>query len=614
VETDEVHRRWRDRLATWTDSARPVRHSHSTHDVGAADRTWPPELWGEVDHLTLTVAGVDGLVRALLLSAGRTRVTSLRLVVHPWRPLTQGWSPPGVALPGQRAARAEVDAERHELVLEYGFGAGCDLGRVLLAALRAARPHRADPGPGTPVVALRCPTTVAAAPFLSRVTDLVLPGEEVDDHVRRTDLLLVDQAESGRGVDALDVLVVGGGARRAGGPVVDPAVHNPIGRNGRDRGARTVLEADAHGVRLRESPTRGGEPRTWRLPHGDGLDGSDVRSLLTVDSCDASGVGVDASVERLLVQISASGVVVASAGAGAGGVHPQLRALWAAPLPSGDDPLASTVASVAQRRLALALHGSDAVIRAAGGAGTPGVSVLLLTMRQDRIDHALDQLAGIVYPDLQVVIGLHGDAFDAARTARGAAARLPDRDVVVVEIPGSESFGGALGRLSARADGTLLTKIDDDDYYGPQHVWDLVTARDYSGAAVVGKPPEYVYLAPLDVTVHRPGFAAERYGRFVAGGTMMIARADLDSVGGWRPVPRSVDRGLLDRVIAGGGQVYATHGLGYLYVRHGDGHTWNPGTAHFLRRTEQQWPGLLRHSEFGTGDGGGRVTGRWPPR
>ena len=35
---------------------------------------------------------------------------------------------------------------------------------------------------------------------------------------------------------------------------------------------------------------------------------------------------------------------------------------------------------------------------------------------------------------------------------------------------------------------------------------------------------------------------------FVAGGTMLISRADLAMVGGWRPVPKSVDRALLDRV------------------------------------------------------------------
>lgn len=609
METDEVQTRWRDRIVTGAGGSRLPGRRGKTLEVGAADRTWPVGLWGDLDHLALEVAGTDGLARALLLAAGRTRVRSLRVVVNPWEPPSTEWTLPGSVLPGQRAQSGRFDSGRRDLVLDYRFDVHRDVGHVLLAALRAAQPHRADPGPGTAVVALRCPTDLAAAPFLARVTDLVVPGEEADAHVRRTDLLVVDHDDAATGVDALGVVVVdGAGARYAGGEVgvvVDPAVHNPIGRSGRASGEPTVLEVDGSGARLRASSSESGAARTWRLPLGGVLDRDAVRSLLPVGSCDASGVGLDASVERVLVELSASGVVVHVDDAVAGGVHPRLLAAWAEALPSAADLLAHACASAAQRRLALSLHGSDAVIRAASGVGTPSVSVLLLTMRPDRIGHALEQVAGIDYPNLQVVIGLHGDSFDTTGTRRAATARLPDRDVVVVAVPGREPFGAALGRLSARADGTLLTKFDDDDYYGPQHVWDLVTARDYSGASVVGKLPEYVYLAPLDVTVHRPGFAAEQYGRFVAGGTMLIARGDLDSVGGWRPVPRSVDRGLLDRVLAAGGHVYATHGLGYVYVRHGDGHTWNPGTAHFLRRTSQQWPGLLRHPVFGTTDANG---------
>ena len=40
------------------------------------------------------------------------------------------------------------------------------------------------------------------------------------------------------------------------------------------------------------------------------------------------------------------------------------------------------------------------------------------------------------------------------------------------------------------------TKVDDDDRYGPEHIWDLVLARQFSGATVVGKGAEFVYLEP----------------------------------------------------------------------------------------------------------------------
>ena len=170
-------------------------------------------------------------------------------------------------------------------------------------------------------------------------------------------------------------------------------------------------------------------------------------------------------------------------------------------------------------------------------------------------------------------------------------------------MPASHTLGHALEAASARADGELLTKMDDDDYYAATHVWDLVVARMYSGAQIVGKALDWIYLRSADTTVFRPTYPAERFAKFVAGGTMLISAGDLAQVGGWRPVPRSVDRALLDRVLDAGGLVYRTHGLGYVYVRNaadGSSNTSQVHEEHFLTKTAAQFPGLLAAPALGT--------------
>ena len=99
-------------------------------------------------------------------------------------------------------------------------------------------------------------------------------------------------------------------------------------------------------------------------------------------------------------------------------------------------------------------------------------------------------------------------------------------------VPQEESvlFGDVLAGAVAAADGDLVLKMDDDDWYGPDFVADLLLARAYSGAELVGMPSEYHYLAPKDVTVRR-GHRAELYAHFVAGGTMLIERGLLREVG-----------------------------------------------------------------------------------
>ena len=164
----------------------------------------------------------------------------------------------------------------------------------------------------------------------------------------------------------------------------------------------------------------------------------------------------------------------------------------------------------------------------------------------------------------------------------------------------SVAFGAAMQQACNQAEGELITKIDDDDYYGPEHVWDLVLARMYSGAQIIGKALDWIVVESEECTVFRPTYESEKYALFVAGGTLLISTSDLDQVGGWRPVSRSIDRALLERVQQAGGLVYRTHGLGYLYVRHRGPHTAQVEDSHFLTKTKGVWPGLLRHLEFGT--------------
>jgi hypothetical protein len=205
------------------------------------------------------------------------------------------------------------------------------------------------------------------------------------------------------------------------------------------------------------------------------------------------------------------------------------------------------------------------------------------------VRRSVELLAAQTYPHLDVVLVMHGAELDAPTREELATGSIP---VEVIELPVERSLGEALSQATLRARGTLVTKFDDDDQYGPEHIWDLVLARRYSGATVVGKGPEFVYLTDEDVTIRR-AWTSETFSNVVAGGTIMVARGDLEAVGGWRPVPRSVDRTLLERVIRAGGLVYRTHPHGFVYTRHNEGHTWDPGGAEFFLRTAiRRWDGL----------------------
>jgi hypothetical protein len=119
-------------------------------------------------------------------------------------------------------------------------------------------------------------------------------------------------------------------------------------------------------------------------------------------------------------------------------------------------------------------------------------------------------------------------------------------------------FGDVLNAGLAAAGGELVVKMDDDDWYGPDFLLDLLLARHYSGAEVVGTTAEFVYLTASNRTVRR-NKPTEVAARSVAGGTMLLGRDHLRSLGGFRRVRRFVDASLLSAVHATGGTVYRAH-------------------------------------------------------
>ncbi len=301
---------------------------------------------------------------------------------------------------------------------------------------------------------------------------------------------------------------------------------------------------------------------------------------------------------RTVAGLAMAGVPIVSAatpGWAQGLLGGEVCTALAAPVELADE-LAREEHSVVLRRAALAAFSMPAWrSRVAAGAGlrppySPSVSVVVASKRADNLEHLLAQVSRQRGVDLELVLAPHGWEADRARVADLAGGHVR---TVVSPHPEETLFGDVLAAAVEAASGDLVLKMDDDDWYGPDFVTDLLLARGYSGADLVGMPAEYLYLEPLDTTVRRND-GSEEFGRFVAGGTMMISRATLRELGSFRPVRRYVDASLLSDLLAAGGSVYRTQGLGYLFRRGSTGHTWEADLDFFLdpERLRSRWDGF----------------------
>lgn len=258
--------------------------------------------------------------------------------------------------------------------------------------------------------------------------------------------------------------------------------------------------------------------------------------------------------------------------------------------------------SIAMRRAALRDHSVRARLSQALSATgqdaplLPLVSVLVPTRRPERLGQIVAAVATQTYPCIELVLGLHGGGFDEASVNKLLQLSFPAQAVPVAE---DRSLGDVLNAALTLAHGSLIAKFDDDDRYGPDHLWDLVLAAEYSGATMVGKVSEYVYLASTNHTIRRFSGFGERYidpeHSSVAGGAVLVRREALDAIGGWRAMGVGEDKALTRDIAAGGGNVYRTHGSGYLLVRHGTGHTWEADDSYFLEQAQESRDGCDLH-------------------
>ena len=233
----------------------------------------------------------------------------------------------------------------------------------------------------------------------------------------------------------------------------------------------------------------------------------------------------------------------------------------------------------------------------------PNVSVLVSTLRSDDLTALLKQLQTQSLPSFELILGLH--TIDLSAEHKALIANLKKRNVttIVKNFDSSFNLGLILTALAQESTGEFIAKMDDDDYYGPEHLRDLVDAAIATDADVVGRAMNYVYLEPLQLTVRRFAphgtQAVELWSDWVCGGTILARREKAEAAGWFGAGSTAVDRFLLSGITNNGGKIWRTFGAGYIYRRTFTFHTYVTNYSKYLNGANEQVVGLWGHPIFG---------------
>lgn len=225
----------------------------------------------------------------------------------------------------------------------------------------------------------------------------------------------------------------------------------------------------------------------------------------------------------------------------------------------------------------------------------PETSIIVSTNRPHQISHILSSVAAQRGVNLQLNLLTHGFEIPSAEIrAFGHEQKI---DINLLHADTSQTLGQCLNELVQASDGGVVTKMDDDDYYGENYLQDLLFAQRFSGADIVGKQAHYMHLVATEATILRNPEREHRWTDFVMGPTLTGLR-DIFLAHPFEDRNRGEDTAFLASVVSDGGKIYSSDRFNFLQMR-GINHTWDIEDHELLSRGKVQFFGKgLEHMMF----------------
>jgi hypothetical protein len=213
------------------------------------------------------------------------------------------------------------------------------------------------------------------------------------------------------------------------------------------------------------------------------------------------------------------------------------------------------------------------ISKTANASEKKGVSIITCTNKLECMDNILANYDRQQYEDKELIIVLNNNLLDMEEWMEEA--RKHD-NVRVYRVDEKEGLGACLNFGVDEARFEYTAKFDDDDYYAPVYLEDMMNAFDYSGADVVGKHTRYVYFEKdKALAIRFPGKELQ-YTHLVAGATIIVHREVFDKVRFSTDKVSGTDTRFLKDCLAKGFKIFSADRFNFVMTRgiSQDMHTW----------------------------------------
>ncbi|MBM7615471.1 glycosyltransferase family protein [Alkaliphilus hydrothermalis] len=213
----------------------------------------------------------------------------------------------------------------------------------------------------------------------------------------------------------------------------------------------------------------------------------------------------------------------------------------------------------------------------------PLVSIVMGTNRQYYMDNVFSNFDMQNYKNKEMIVVLNDNRMDL-KLWKNRAKKY--KNVMILQLDEAEPLGACLNLAISKANGDIITKFDDDNYYAPEYLGDLLNAFKYTDADIVGKGCYYIYFEGLKTLGLKFEYKENQYTKFVAGSTITGKKHVFDKVKFVTDRQQGSDSQFLQDCSKQGFKIYSTDRFNHVVCRRAslDDHTWKINDEEHLKK------------------------------
>lgn len=230
-------------------------------------------------------------------------------------------------------------------------------------------------------------------------------------------------------------------------------------------------------------------------------------------------------------------------------------------------------------------HRLDTILLKTGlkeaSAKLPGVTMVTCTNRPDSMENVFKNYECQTYQNKELIVVLNNNKMDLEEW-RDKAQKY--EKVQIFQLDEKNPLGRCLNLAIDNSAFPYFSKCDDDNYYGPDFLADLMNTFKYANTEIVGKLTYYCYLEGSHILAIMCPNMEYRYVNMLSGSALIIKKEVFDKIR-FSDKRAGSDTVFLRECINNGVRMFSSDRFNYVYKRHPSqaNHTWKMDDEVFLR-------------------------------